>query len=95
MVFGIIVYYTATHAMRFMRLDRELQGFCRWLLTGLYAGATKWLPLEVHSGHILAPGNEHAQNEPPETHFGRIWCRAAKMLKIRLLGLILAISRTR
>jgi len=38
------------------------------------------------------PGNPNAQNELPETHSGNIWRQAAKMLKMKLLRLILAIS---
>ena len=60
-----------------------------------WALVAKWLPSWGSFWPYLAPGNERAQNEPPETHFGYIWCQAAKMLKIRLLRLILATSRTR
>ncbi len=44
---------------------------------------------------LLAPGSQNAQNEPPEAHSGHIWHQAAKMLKVSLLRLILAISGAR
>jgi len=39
--------------------------------------------------------NQNTQNESPEAHSDHIWRQAAKMLKIRLLRFILAISGTR
>ena len=56
------------------------------------------VPIEasgVHFGHFQGLGPENAQIEASGAHFGHFWDQGWKMLKLRLLGLILAISGAR
>ena len=75
--------------------DLERRGSLEAHFGLFWALVTKWIASCDSFWAYLALGNQSAQNEPPETHSGHIWRQAAKMLKIRLLRLILAISRTR
>ena len=73
-------------------------GKCSNSLWPLLGPGLENVPIEasgVHFGHFQGLGPESAQIEASGAHFGHFWDQGWKMLKLRLLGLILAISGAR